>query len=513
MQASAPLVKRCGVLMPFFSLPDEFGVGGFGEGAYAFVNFLQKSGVTEWQTLPDGHTDGNNCPYQCYSTIAGNPLFISLQKLVEIGLIDQEYLNHYKIKSRRINYKVINHNHFEVLRKAYSSLHKNMEVKNKVELFASQNQEWLFDYALFMALNDYYNNKPIWEWNAWIRDREPEAIEYYGNILREEIRFYEFVQYLYFLQWSMLKEYANNRGIKIVGDLPIYPSQNSCDVWTHPELFELKKDLSVELQAAVPPDYFSKTGQLWGNPVYSWGVMKETKYRYWINRFKMPKLFWAPEMSLRFDAFRIDHARALQDYYVVPAGAETAIDGEWREGPRMDFFNAIKEEFGEIPVIAEDLGIITDDVRELIRKAGLPGMRVLSFGLEDMSPNNTNFPDNWIEYCVGYTGTHDNDPIVCVIRNLKEDKKRAVQEYLKIYSDSNEDIATAAIRKVLKTKAFLVFIPMWDILALGEEGKINTPGVVSDENWSLQFFIEDFTIEKAAYLCNLLYESNRLVVY
>ena len=512
MQTMAPSVRRCGVLMPTFSLPDEYGVGGFGKGAYNFVNLLQELGVTEWQILPDGHTDGNNCPYQCYSSIAGNPLFISLQNLVELGLIDQEYLNQFKIRSRRIDYKKVKPNHYEVLRKAFSSLHKNYAVKNGVERFVLENEkEWLFDYALFMALTDYYKDKPVWEWNAWIRDREPEAITYYSKLLQQEIQFYEFVQYLYFRQWSSLKEYANNRGLKIVGDLPIYPSKNSCDVWMYPELFELKSDLSVSIQAAVPPDYFSPTGQLWGNPVYRWDVMKERGYQYWINRFKMPKLFWAPEMTLRFDMFRIDHARGLQDYYVVPSGAKDAIDGEWKEGPRMDFFNAIKEEFGEIPVIAEDLGIVTDEVRELIRKAGLPGMRVLSFGLEDMSQNNSNFPGNWIEYCVGYTGTHDNDPIVSVIKNLKEDKKRAVWDYLGLGSESNEDIATAAIRKVLKTKAFLVFVPLWDILALGEEGKVNTPGVASDENWSLQFLLEDLDMEKIAYFRNLLLESNRLV--
>ena len=504
------LPRRAGLLIPISALPNKYGIGGFDEKAYSFIDFLSKAGMSYWQILPYGHTDGYNCPYQCYSNVAGNPLYIDLDELVKIGLIERTSLEECEVYSRRIDYEGVKEKHYKILRKAFHNSQNNPTIQYEMQRFSSENSNWIRDYSLFMALLEHFHEKPLWEWEPQIRNREKAAMDLYTEQLKDEIRFFEFLQYMFFKQWSALKKYANSKGVKIIGDIPIYPAPNSVEVWANPELFVLDEEKHVKLQAAVPPDYFSKTGQLWGNPIYNWDIIKEKKFEYWINRFKIPNLFWEPDMKQWADVYRIDHARAIQDYYTVPVGEKTAINGWWNPGPRMDFFNAIRESLKDVKIISEDLGIIGDDVRALMKQARTPGMRVLDFGL-DLSPNNLNSPYKWDIECVGYTGTHDNKPIVAAIKELKQEARNNVLRYMNVSSDENMSIATAAIRTAFNTDAFLVIVPMSDILGMGDEGRINTPGKVDrDKNWTLQFLSEDFTDELASFIYWLVKTSNRL---
>ena len=474
--------RSSGVVMPIFSFSSPYGIGTMGKEAYEFVDFLEKSGQHYWQVLPMGHTDGNNCPYQCYSIAAGNPLFIDLDNLVERGLVEREFLEQYEIffkdthkvgfSAEKVKYSAVSEFHYHVLRKAYSDASE--EIKHQVEEFAQANTDWLKDYSLFMALMDKFN-KPIWEWDSDIKMRDSDALVWYSKILKKEIGFYQFVQYLFFLQWDELKSYANGKGIKIIGDIPFYPSPNSCDVWANPAIFLVNKDLVLTCSAGVPPDYFSETGQLWGNPVYNWNVLKETGYRWWINRI---------QYTLRIvDVIRLDHFRAFQDYWVVPAGEKTAINGEWLPGPRMDFFETIKNCLGEVSFIAEDLGIIGDDVRELLRQTGYPGMAVIIFGLRARE-DNIHLPHNCKRNSVLYTGTHDTETFCQAIEELEDEADRAFAlEYIDA-NCSNEPMGLRVIRTVFMSPADLAMVMAADLLSLGKSGRINIPGTVGNFNWS-----------------------------
>lgn len=469
---SKRFTRTSGVVMPIFSLQSNYGIGTFGKSAYDFVDFLVKAGQKYWQVLPMGHTEGSS-PYHCFSTVAGNPLFIDLDKLVEMGLLERSYLQEFALEySTKVDYDKVNREHFRALKEAYDNM--SSEVKKEVKYFEKANKDWISDYALFMAVRNYFGKKAIWEWNdSHIRRHEPKAVNQYTNLLKVDIEFYIFVQYLFFKQWNELKEYANKKGILFIGDIPMYPSPNSSDIWSNSKLFKVDEKIRPSGIAGVPPDYYSSTGQLWGNPVYDWNVHEKDNYSWWIWRIRHTL-----DMA---DVIRIDHFRAFQDYWEVPSGEKTAINGKWYPGPRMKLFKAIKENLGDIPIIAEDLGDIDESVRELLKETGYPGMGVMIFALR-ANEDNLHMPHNWKQNSIGYTATHDSETFCQAVSELNEEDKEFALEY--VNANDSESLGFSAIRTAFASSSNIVMVMAADILSLDSEGRINVPGTVGEHNWS-----------------------------
>lgn len=464
-----PRQRASGILLPIYSLPSEYGIGTMGKAAYNFVDWLKKAGQTFWQILPLGHTGYGNCPYGTFSSVAGNPLFIDLDLLVEKGLLckgDLEHLNHYN--PDRVDYARVIVEKYPILRKAYEKAKELGIAQKGIDEFERANDSWLDEYAMYMAIRDSYGQKPFWEWqDNRLATREQKALEEFKKIHGDEVNFYKFIQVLFFEQYFAMKDYANSQGIKIIGDIPFYVPSDSADVWANPELF------SKDESAGVPPDYYSATGQLWGNPVYEWKVHKKTGFAWWINRIRC---------NLKFaDVIRLDHFRAFQNYWAVPNGETTAINGKWKPGPRMELFNALKEEFGELPFIAEDLGIITDDVRELLSETGFPGMPVFIFGLSKHE-DNMYLPHNLGRNTIGYTSTHDSETFKQWVLDVLNDEDRQFAINYVGAKENLEKIGLYAIRSMMASPAGLVISPIQDALSLGREGRMNIPGTACG-NW------------------------------
>lgn len=488
--------RSCGILMPIFSLPTPYGIGTLGKEAYDFVNFLHDAGQHYWQVLPLGHTGFGDSPYQCFSTVAGNPYFIDLDFLVEKGLLSKSDLKDLDSSHSKVDYGYIYQTRWDLLRLAFAN---SSSLKEEISSFQNNNSDWINDYALFMALKNHFNQKPVYEWDDFsIVQRNPDAIAHYTKLLEDDINFYIFVQYLFFEQWTTLKEYANSKNILIIGDIPMYPSPDSCDVWVNPNVFKVNSQTRPIWIAGVPPDYFSEDGQVWGNPVYDWEYLKSHNYNWWI---------WRIQKNLRlFDFIRIDHFRAFQDYFQIEFGETTARNGVWMPGPRMDFFDALKNTFGDVPIIAEDLGIIDDSVRELLADSGFPGMNVLVFGFRAYE-NNSHMPHNWKPNSVSYTSTHDSETVAEAISNLSEDDRKFALDY--IYSNPNETPSFSAIRTAFASPANTVIVPMTDVLSLGTDGRINSPSTVGC-NWSWRSEPDSFTSEIASKLYKLAKTYKRL---
>lgn len=471
--------------MPIPSLPSEKrDIGSIGEPAYRFIDWLEKAGQRYWQILPTTHPDGTS-PYTAFSAFAGNPLLIDLNILKDEGLIKEiPTLDHYEPK---IDYDSVEKLHMESLREAF----KNATSDMIIEMLAfKESNNWIKDYALFMAYRDYNSNKPLWEMDIDLRMRKKETMLKYSIILSTEINFYIFIQYVFYKQWHKLKKYAHQHKVELIGDMPIYVSLNSADAWSHPELFKFDNDFNPTVVAGCPPDSYAKKGQLWGNPVYDWNYHRETSYQWWVARVKH-------ELEM-FDVLRIDHFRGFDRYWEIPSNEETAINGKWVDGPKMELFEAIKREIPNARIIAEDLGKIDDGVRDLLRETGYPGMKVMIFGLTE---DNEHTPCNWPENCIGYTSTHDSAPIRVEIEELSEER----QKILNISTDI-EQAGMSVLRAVYASKAQTVIIPIADILWLGEEARINIPGKVLDTNWSWRASSEMLTPELAEKL-NLLVKN------
>ena len=393
--------RSSGVLAHVTSLPSPHGVGTMGRTACEFIDFLADAHQTYWQVLPLGHTGFGDSPYQCFSAAAGNPYLIDMDLLVEYGLltVDEVRSGDFNASPDVADFEQLADTRWPLFRKAYSRV--TPEMKAAIADFTEENREWLPDYALFMALKEEkYHHAPVYMWpEKDVRDRRPEALARVTEELRGEIDFRIFLQYIFFKQWNALRAHAKEKGIQIIGDIPIYVSADSSDVWTHPELFKLKPDLSPKLVAGVPPDYYSATGQLWGNPVYNWAAHKKTGYAWWIGRVRHA-------LGL-YDLLRIDHFRAFDTYWAIPADATTAREGKWEQGPGMALFRALEDALGELPIVAEDLGLLFDSVRRLLADSGLPGMKVLLFAF-DPGCDSEYLPHNHIPNCVVYPGTHDN---------------------------------------------------------------------------------------------------------
>ncbi len=469
--------RSSGVLAHVTSLPSPHGVGTMGKTAREFVDFLVDAHQTYWQILPLGHTGFGDSPYQCFSAAAGNPYLIDLDLLVEDELLTEEEVKEadFEASPDSVNFEKLADTRWPIFRKAYGRAKEDAELQEKIAEFTEENKEWLPDYALFMTLREEkYDGMPVQMWpQKAVRDRKPESLARIANTLKDEIDFRIFLQYIFFKQWHELREYANKKGIKLIGDIPIYVSADSVDVWTHPELFKLKANLSLKKEAGVPPDYFSATGQLWGNPVYDWDKHREDGYAWWIWRMKV-------NMKL-FDVIRLDHFRGFESFWEVKAGSETAINGKWIKGPGMELFDAIKNTLGDVQLIAEDLGIQTDEVRELLKESGYPGMRVLIFGFTP-GYDSEHLPHNYVPNSVVYTSTHDSQTVCEQIMDLcKENEKQFAYRYLR--TSHSEAMGWSAIKSVWASPAKIAMTTLQDILSLGADARMNTPATIGGKNW------------------------------
>ncbi|MCM8710061.1 4-alpha-glucanotransferase [Clostridium sp. SYSU_GA19001] len=477
--------RECGILLSIASLPSRFGIGAFSKSAYHFVDQLKKAGQKYWQILPLGPTGYGDSPYQSFSTFAGNPYFIDLEELIKEGYITEEECNSYDFgkNERYIDYEKIYLSRFKVLKTAYER--SNITKTEEFYSFVNENAYWLEDYALYMAVKNSFSGVSWSEWEEDIRLRRPSALKKYKNKLADEIDFYKFQQFVFAKQWFKLKAYANKCGIKIIGDIPIYVALDSADSWSHPELFqfdEKKKPIAV---AGCPPDAFSPTGQLWGNPLYNWEYHKKTSYAWWIQRI-------AYSFKL-FDVVRIDHFRGFDEYYSIPYGFPTAEKGKWEKGPGYDFFEKLCKQLGRLDIIAEDLGFLTDSVLELVKKTGYPGMKVLEFAFDSREESDY-LPHNYTNNCVVYTGTHDNETIAGWYKNLNAKDKQLAIDYLDIGTEDEEQIYWKFIRLALSSVARLAVIPIQDYLGLGNEARINKPSTVGN-NWKWRLLENEITDE------------------
>ncbi len=466
-------MRRNGMLLPIASLPSPYGIGGFSKEAYEFIDLLEETGQKLWQILPLGPTSYGDSPYQSFSTFAGNPYFIDLDTLAEKGWLTKEACeaSDYGDNESYIDYGRIYNSRFVLLKQAF--LNSDILSDEKFTEFCKANQHWLPDYALYMALKNQNDGKSWIEWEEEIRLRKPEAVEYYKKELEEECNFYEFLQYEFHEQWTKVKEYAHEKGIQIVGDVPIYVAFDSADTWANPELFQLdEKNLPLGV-AGCPPDAFSATGQLWGNPLYNWAYHKKTGYDWWLKRI-------AYCFDL-YDIVRIDHFRGFDEYYSIPYGDETAVNGHWEKGPGMDLFNTVKEKLGELDIIAEDLGFLTESVFQLLKDSGYPGMKVLQFAF-DPSEDSDYLTYKYQRNCVVYTGTHDNDTTAGWFEKLSDEDKEVALRYMNSFYTPKEEQHWDLIALAMRSTADTCIIPVQDFLGLGSEARINMPSTLGD-NW------------------------------
>lgn len=487
-------MRASGILMPISSLPSPYGIGTMGAAARSFVDFLVKAGQAYWQILPVCPTSYGDSPYQSFSTFAGNPYFIDLDDLAKQGLLlPEEYASiDWECTPDCINYGVMYEKRYAVLRCAA----KRLLAKPGADYrrFVKENDFWLPDYALFMALKDAHNGACWLEWEEPLRRREPAALAAARQQYADDVAFWQAVQFMFYSQWQALKHYANQQEIRIIGDLPIYVALDSVDVWSCPQEFQLDENLLPTEVAGCPPDGFSATGQLWGNPLFDWDSMAKTGYAWWVRRIK--------HMCSIYDVVRIDHFRGFAGYYAIPYGEATARNGRWREGPGYALFAAIKKKLGSPRIIAEDLGFLTEDVTALLKQCGYPGMKVLEFAFDPREPSNY-LPHNYTENCICYTGTHDNETLMQFCENLSPESDAYAREYLGIGPD--DDLPDAIIDAGMQSKANLFVAQLQDYLRLGAEARMNEPGTLKPQNWRWRLVpgqLTDALAEKIARLTN-----------
>lgn len=479
--------RGSGIIMHIASLPGKYGIGTFGKEAYDFGDFIKKAGQKYWQILPLGPTSFGDSPYQSFSAFAGNPNFIDFDILRKDGLLKEEDYDsiNFGKNSEDIDYGLIFKEKLKILKKAYG----NSKLKKIEDLKEFQEKEacWLDDYALYMALKNHFDLKSWQTWDEDIRLRKKEAMSRYEVELKEEISYWKFLQYEFYKQWNALKSYVNDLGIEIIGDMPIYVAEDSADVWGNPEAFLLHKKTLKPLEVAgCPPDIFATTGQLWGNPIYDWNYMEKTDYKWWVDRIRQ-------SLNL-YDVLRIDHFKGFESYWAIPYGDETAENGEWVKGPGIKVFNAIKDELGDVNIIAEDLGTLTEETIKLRDDTGFPGMKILTFGF-DTDSSNPFLPHNYEKNFIVYTGTHDNDTVRGWMETTapKEQVEKAI-EYLSLTKE--EGYNWGVIRGVWSSIADISIAQMQDFLNLGNEARINMPSTLG-KNWRWRVKEDAFTEELA----------------
>lgn len=465
-------MRKSGILLHISALPNKYGIGTFGKEAYQFVDFLKDCGMSYWQVLPLGPTSYGDSPYQSFSAFAGNPYFIDYDLLKDEELLKYSEYKDYKFKGNRVDYEFIYNTKFQVLEKAY----RRFNINNiDYEKFKNENSYWLDNYSLFMVIKNNFNGVSWINWDNDYKIKNKQTIEKFiiNNI--SKIEFWKFVQYLFFKQWNDLKKYANKNNILIIGDMPIYVAFDSSDVWDNPKNWVLDVENFPKKVAGCPPDAFSPLGQLWGNPIYNYDYMRKNKYSWWLDRFKK-----ALEM---YDVIRIDHFRGFESYYSINYDSLDAINGTWEKGPGIELFNILKEELGDINVIAEDLGFLTDDVHELLKQTSFPGMKVLQFAF---NPNEDSIylPHNYPRNSVCYPATHDNPTVKEWLDSLSTEEKEFCYKYIGI--NNHKEAVNKIISLALASVADLVIVQLADYLNLGKEARFNTPSTLTKENWSFR---------------------------
>ena len=469
--------RGSGILLHITSLPSPYGIGDFGEWAYRFVDFLAETKQSYWQMLPLNPTAPilGNSPYSSFSVFAGNHNLICPELLVKDGFLSKSDIeNHPPFPANKVDYQAVGNYKEKILALAYEKVRENINHHKAFNKFCHENAHWLDDFALFISLKEHFNGIVWREWPRELRDREKAAIDMWREKLKDTIVKEEFFQYLFFKQWSALKQYSHSKGIKIIGDIPIYVSYDSCDVWRSPQIFKLDDQKKPTHVAGVPPDYFSSTGQLWGNPVYRWDILKKNHYAWWMNRME--------HMLKLFDVIRIDHFRGFVAFWEVPTSEKTAVHGRWVKAPVKDFFTKVLKKFPHLPIIAEDLGYITDDVREVMHHFQFPGMKLLLFAFDDNPVKNPYIPHNHIKNCVLYTGTHDNNTVKGWFeKEARPEDRNKVLRYLGRDVAPNE-IAWELVKLAMMSVANTAILPIQDILGLGTEARMNYPSTVG-HNW------------------------------
>ncbi len=494
-------MRQSGILMHISSLPSRFGIGRMGRAAYDFVDFLKASETAYWQILPLSPTSYGDSPYQSFSVYAGNPYFIDFVMLEEMGLLQHEdYATMlWQRTGNTIDYELLYRSNITVLRRAFVRS-KEHPVKGYAA-FKSAQKSWLPDYALFMALKDKHDGAPWYEWEPELAMRDKKAIAAAKAELKDEIELHSFVQFLFAKQWTALKDYAHKNQVQIIGDMPIYVAYDSADVWVSPELFALDENKKPIEVAGCPPDPFSPTGQLWGNPLYNWSYHKETDYKWWKARLA--------HAATLYDVIRIDHFRGFESYYAIPFGSETAEKGRWRKGPNKALFLSVRKELGDLNIIAEDLGFITQGVRNMLKALKYPGMKVLQFGF-DSDPENEHLPHNFQSpNCVVYTGTHDNETLNGWLESANKKTIKYAKQYLRVKKKS--EIPDALVAAAWQSTANLAVAQMQDFLHEDSSARMNTPSVLGG-NWQYRTESSDFTPELAKAIRKLNRTYGRAVV-
>ena len=473
-------MRQSGVLMPVSALPSRYGIGAFSKEAYEFIDQLKKAGQKKWQLLPLGPTGYGDSPYQPFSTYAGNPYYIDLEALIEEKLLTEEECGRFVFGQAedKVDYGQLYQTRFQVLEIAYQrfkgTIQSDRRIADSYQLFLDQNAFWLKDYCLFMAIKKEQGDVSWTDWPLDLKLRQPDAVKEAEKRLDSEIDFYNFIQYEFYQQWDKLHRYANDLQIELIGDMPIYVSMDSADVWAHPEVFQLEEDLTPKAVAGCPPDGFTADGQLWGNPLYDWEYQRKTDYIWWVNRI-------AFQLGI-YDILRVDHFRGFDAYYAIPYGDVDARNGVWKKGPGMELFDRLKERLGDVRIIAEDLGFLTDSVRELVKQTGYPGMKILQFAFDPREQSDY-LPYHYEKNCVVYTGTHDNNTIQGWFTSLDPETKDYVRSYLDNSHTPEDQIYWDFIRLSLSSVADLSIIPVQDLLGLGEEARINVPSTLGG-NWT-----------------------------
>lgn len=490
-------MRKSGILLAVSSIPSQYGIGTFSKEAYDFVDFLERAGQSLWQILPLGPTGYGDSPYQSFSTFAGNPYYIDLEEFIEKGFLTREDCEESDLGDPAyVDYEKIFFEKFRLLKKAFLNSHIGEDASYRK--FVEDNEAWLPDYALYMAVKDSFSGISWIEWDRDIKLRKEEALQRYQKELAEEIEFYQFQQYYFAKQWKALKKYANDKGIEIIGDIPIYVALDSADTWAHPQLFQMDGECIPTAVAGCPPDAFSATGQLWGNPLYNWEYMQKTGYAWWVERIR-----YCYEL---YDIVRIDHFRGFDEYYSIPYGDLTAEGGHWEKGPGYDLFGVIKKQLGNIQVIAEDLGFLTSSVIKLVQKTGYPGMKVLQFAFDSREESDY-LPHNYIKNSVVYTGTHDNDTTKHWYETLSRRDRSFAGRYLA--GADGRNICRKMIRLALSSVSDTAIIPIQDYLELGAEARMNEPSTLG-KNWKWRLRRGQLTDELAAEIYDLTKLYGRL---
>ena len=490
--------RSSGVLMHITSLPGQFGIGTFGKSAYEFVDFLEETKQTYWQILPLTTTSYGDSPYQSFSAVAGNLNLIDFSLLKKDGLLEEsDYANvNFGENPEKVDYALLFEERRPILEKAVANTSKNSEVLAEIEKFEAENSSWLADYAEYMAIKESFGYKSFIHWDEDIKKGEETAREKYRTELQDSIRYYTVTQYFFFKQWLALKEYANEKGIKIIGDMPIYVSADSVEMWTMPELFKVDANNEPLYVAGCPADDFSPTGQLWGNPIYDWEKHKEQGFSWWIYRVQ--------ESFKIYDVLRIDHFKGFSDFWQIDKDAENAVNGTWEAGPGIELFQKIKEQLGDLPIVAENLGFIDAKAEKLLDDSGYPGMKILQFAFP--GEDNLDRPHHYTQNSVAYTGTHDNDVVNGWYEKLSESEKELVSEYLNRRDD--ETITEAMIRGIYSSVSDYAIVTMQDLLDKDATSRMNVPSTVGG-NWEWRMLAEDLTEERKEFLRNITVRYSR----